>query len=317
MSAITIFGAIDQGLIFAILALGLFITFRILDLPDLTVDGSFVTGLAVSGMMCLQGHPFLGLFLSLLAGFIAGSVTGLLHTKLKINAILSGILTMTALYSINFRIMGLKPSIILYNKTTVFTFIDKNLMVNNFNLSKGLMICVINIILIFLLNNFLKTRLGLALRATGDNESMMTANSVNTDFMKILAFALCNSLVSLSGAIYIQYNQQSSYTVGTGMLVLSIASIIIGEAIFSRKTIFINLISVVLGAVVYRIFIAFAFQLGLAANDLKIFSAFIVIIAISLSKMKLSVCKNFSLKVSMRKILLLRKSTKGKGVNYD
>jgi putative ABC transport system permease protein len=286
MSLITIFGSIDQGLIFGILSLGLYVAFRILDLPDLTVDGSFVTGLAVSGMFALNGHPYLGVLFAIIAGFFAGAFTGLLHTKFNIQPILAGILTMTALYSINLKIMGLKPSIIFYGKETVFSFMEGRFSISGIDVGKGVLLLIITLIITGLLYWFLQTQIGLSLRATGDNEVMVRSSSINTDLMKIIGFGICNALVGLSGAVYIQYNQQASYTVGTGMLVLSLASIIIGEALFSTKTLIRHLISIVLGSIVYRIFIAIAFQLGLASSDLKLFSAAIVITAISVPQVK-------------------------------
>jgi len=286
MSLIILIGALDQGLIFAVLSLGLFVAFRILDLPDLTVDGSFVTGLALCGMACLSGHYLIGLLLAFIGGGIAGVFTGILHTKLKIQAILAGILTMTALYSINLKIMKLKPSIIFYDKDTIFSFIEGKFMLAGLDISKTVLLAFIVIVITALLLYFLKTQLGLSLRATGDNEVMVRSSSINTDFTKILGFAICNALVGLSGGIYIEYTKQASYTVGVGMLVLSLASIIIGEAIFPHKSMLKHLVAVVIGSIIYRFFITFAFQLGLPSSDLKLFSALIVIIAISIPVFK-------------------------------
>jgi putative ABC transport system permease protein len=181
MSLITIFGSIDQGLIFGILSLGLYVAFRILDLPDLTVDGSFVTGLAVSGMFALNGHPYLGVLFAIIAGFFAGAFTGLLHTKFNIQPILAGILTMTALYSINLKIMGLKPSIIFYGKETVFSFMEGRFSISGIDVGKGVLLLIITLIITGLLYWFLQTQIGLSLRATGDNEVMVRSSSINSD----------------------------------------------------------------------------------------------------------------------------------------
>lgn len=182
--------------------------------------------------------------------------------------------------------MGLKPSIIFYGKTTIFSFIENHFILLGLDVSKSILLLIIVMIVLGLMLWFFKTNLGLALRATGDNEIMVRSSSINTDFMKILGFALANALVGLSGGIYIQYNQQASYTVGIGMLVLSLASIIIGETIFSTKNLLADLVSIVLGSIVYRFLITYAFQLGLPASDIKLFSAVIVIFAISIPVVK-------------------------------
>lgn len=292
LSILTLFSSIEQGLIFAILAIGLFITFRILDLPDLTVDGSFVTGLAICGMFCLQGHYLMGIIMAMLGGAVCGVVTALLHTKLKIQAILAGILTMTGLYSVNLKIMNLKPTIYFFDQKTIFTFISNKFYLLGVDIGKMLLLLLLVALVIIILNLFLKTKTGLSLRATGDNFQMVRSNGVNTNKMKVIGFSVANALVALSGAIYIEYNMQASHTVGVGMLVLGLASIIIGEAIFKNRTLLTELVAISLGAIVYRIIITFAFGLGLPASDLKLFSAIIVIVAIFIFNIKDRVQKN-------------------------
>lgn len=280
-----VFGSLELGLIFAILALGLFITFRILNLPDLTVDGSFVTGSAVSAILTLVAHPFLGLFAGFLVGLFAGLCTGLLHTKLKIHEILAGILTMTGLYSINLMIMQDKPSLFFYQEKTYFNLLE-NVLVNNYDISKFLLLCLLVGLVMLVLFYFLKTQLGLQLTATGDNEIMVRSSSINTDMMKILGFMLTNGLVGLAGALYTQYTKTASITSGTGMLVLGLASIIIGESILPKRKGGLTIVAVVLGSILYRGLLTFAFTLGLSTRDLKLFSAVIVVIALAIPQIQ-------------------------------
>ncbi len=282
MAISTIIGSVEQGLIFALLALGLFIVFRILDLPDLTVDGSFVTGLAYSALWAQADRPFVGILMGCLGGVAAGAVTGILHTSLKIHAILAGILTMTGLYSINLMLMGDKPSIFFFGNKTMFSPMENRFFVQGTDVGKLLLLSLIVALLLCLLYLFFKTRTGLSLRATGDNECMVRSSSINTDAMKILGFVLCNLLVAFSGAVYAQYNMTATNGMGTGMLVLGLASIIIGETIVGKRGMLRHLLAVVAGAVIYRMMLTFAFTLGLPPVHLKLFSALIVVLAISL-----------------------------------
>ena len=281
MTLSTLLGSIELGLIFAILSLGLFITFRILDLPDLTVDGSFVTGLAYSAVWAVAKNPLMGIIMGVLGGMLAGIVTGILNTKLKIHAILAGILTMTGLYSINLFVMGDKPSVFFYGEKTIFTPFEGKFFLAGVDIGK-----LVVAVLVTVLKLFLMTQIGLSLRATGDNEAMVRSSSINTDAMKVLGFALCNMLVGLSGAIYAQYNMTATHGVGTGMLVLGLASIIIGETVIGKRGMLRHLIAVVIGAIIYRIMLAIAFGLGLPAIYLKLFSAVIVVLAISIPLIK-------------------------------
>lgn len=286
MTLSTLLGSIELGLIFAILSLGLFITFRILDLPDLTVDGSFVTGLAYSAVWSVAKNPLMGIIMGVLGGMLAGIVTGILNTKLKIHAILAGILTMTGLYSINLFVMGDKPSVFFYGEKTIFTPFEGKFFLAGVDIGKLILLLIIVAVLVTVLKLFLMTQIGLSLRATGDNEAMVRSSSINTDAMKVLGFALCNILVGLSGAIYAQYNMTATHGVGTGMLVLGLASIIIGETVIGKRGMLRHLIAVVTGAIIYRIMLAIAFSLGLPAIYLKLFSAVIVVLAISIPLIK-------------------------------
>lgn len=287
MNLTVILGALELGAIFSILSLGLYISFKVLDIPDLTVDGSFTTGCAVSAIVTVASSPVLGLILAFVAGALAGLVTGLLITKLKINAILAGILTQTALYSINLRIMDGKPNISLLDSKTIFTNINQ---ITSYGTLIVLFIFVIVIVL--LLNYFLKTQLGLALRACGDNEDMVRASSIDTDKMKLIGLSLANGLVGLSGALYTQQQTYSDITAGIGMMVIGLASIIIGTTFIKNEKVLISLIATVIGAIFYRFVLTFALQVCITSGDLKLLSAVIVVIAISSTKLKLGGKKN-------------------------
>ena len=287
MNLTVILGALELGAIFSILSLGLYISFKVLDIPDLTVDGSFTTGCAVSAIVTVASSPALGLLLAFVAGALAGLVTGLLITKLKINAILAGILTQAALYSINLRIMDGKPNISLLDSKTIFTNINQ---ITSYGTLILLFIFVIVIVL--LLNYFLRTQLGLALRACGDNEDMVRASSIDTDKMKLIGLSLANGLVGLSGALYTQQQTYSDITAGIGMMVIGLASIIIGTTFIKNEKVLVSLIATVVGAIFYRFVLTFALQVGITSGDLKLLSAVIVVIAISSTKLKLRGKKN-------------------------
>lgn len=302
-----IFGSVEQGIIYAIMALGVYLTFRVLDFPDLTVDGSFVTGAATAATMITLGYnPIISTICATLAGFVAGSITGLLHTKAKINSLLSGILMMIALYSINLRIMGTtidtavgRPNIPLANSDSLFTLffgfweklgIDKTLngmlssmgiehVPNNWGTIFIMFILTFAIKLIF--DWFLKTEVGLAIRATGDNDKMIRSFSANTDTLIILGLGLSNGLVALSGALIAQYGKFADVGMGIGMIVIGLASVIIGEAIFGTKTIVRTTLAVIFGAIIYRIVLALALQVDfLDTGDMKLITAIIVVIAL-------------------------------------
>ena len=263
MSLSVIQGALELGLIYAIMSLGIFISFRILNIPDLTIDGTFTLGTSVSAIFAVNGHPVLGVLFALIAGGLAGCVTGFLQTKMKIQPILAGILTMTALYSVNLRVMGQKPNLSLFDKESIFSGLSR-LMGDQFaDLVMIALILVTSIVAIFF---FLKTQLGMSLRATGDNEDMVRASSINSDAMKIMGLAIANAFVALAGAILAQYQSFSDVSGGIGMMVVGLASIIVGEAIFGRKSIIRSLLAVVIGAVVYRFVLTIALRIGLEAG---------------------------------------------------
>ena len=281
MTESVVLGTLEKGLVFSFLALGIFISFRILDIPDLSVDGTFTLGVAVSVMNAYNGSPVRGIILAVIAGAAAGCVTGLLVTKLKVQPILAGIITMTALYSINLKIMS-RPNISLWRKDTLFTYFEDSLGEYNKVIVSGIVLIAVSLILFL----FLKTQLGMSLRATGDNEFMVRASSINSDTMKILGFALANGLVSLSGAMYAQYSSAGDTNSGTGMLVVGLASIIIGEIFFKKHSILFGILAAIIGATAYRYVLAFAMGLGMDSNYTKLFSAVIVAIAIAVPAVK-------------------------------
>jgi putative tryptophan/tyrosine transport system permease protein len=264
-------GSVELGLLYAIMALGVYITFRILDFPDLTVDGSFTTGGAIAAVMIAGGSsPLLATVAAFGGGVIAGVCTGLLHTKGKINALLSGILMMIALYSINLRIMG-KANIPLLGVDTLLT--DVNVL---------LVMPFIVLAVKLALDWFFHTDMGLALRATGDNQRMIRSFGVNTDSTIIIGVSLSNGMVALSGALIAQYSAFAEITMGVGMIVIGLASVIIGEAIFGARTVVRATLAVVLGAIVYRLVVAVALRVGLEPTDMKLMTALIVIVALML-----------------------------------
>jgi putative ABC transport system permease protein len=265
-------GAVELGLLYALMALGVYITFRILNFPDLTVDGSFTTGAAIATVMMINGYaPWISSLAAFGGGLAAGACTGLLHTKGKINGLLSGILMMIALYSINMRIMG-KPNTSLRGTETLFTDLSPLIIMPFF-------VLVVKI----LLDLFLHSDLGLALRATGDNPLMIQSLGANTDHTKILGVSLSNGLVALSGALIAQQSGFADISMGIGMIVIGLASVIIGEAIFGARTVFRATLAVILGSIIYRIVVALALRIEwFDASDMKLITAIIVIIALVL-----------------------------------
>ncbi|MED4990235.1 ABC transporter permease [Geobacillus sp. NFOSA3] len=292
-----IFSAIEAGFIYAIMALGVYLSFRILDFPDLTVDGSFVTGAAVASVLIINGtNPFLASAAALLVGFAAGSITGILHTKGKINPLLSGILMMIALYSINLRIMG-RSNVPLLQQDTVMTAMTEawqnaglDKAINSMISFAGFVprtwaifvtMAFVAIVIKLLLDQLLKTEIGLALRATGDNKQMVSSFSANTDWLTIFGLGLSNALVAFSGALVAQYGGFSDVGMGIGMIVIGLASVIIGEALFGARTIARATLAVIGGAIVYRIILALALRVQfLETGDVKLITAVIVIVAL-------------------------------------
>jgi len=284
---------IEEGLLFAIMALGVYISFRVLNFPDLSVDGSYPLGAAVAAIMIFKGlNPFLVLPLSILAGALAGLLTGVLHTRLKIAPLLAGILTMICLYSINLRIMG-RPNISLSpylgHKTVISILKGINLPLENIYFIP-LAFLVVVVALKLLLDLFLHTELGLAVRTTGDNEQMSRADGINTDTTKIIGLSLSNGMVALSGALFAQYQGFADISMGIGMIIAGLASVIIGEALIRGRTVGMITFEVVIGAIAYRLAIAAAlkwgYNFGFKPTDLKLLTGLLVILILSFPILK-------------------------------
>lgn len=276
-------GAFEQGLIYSFMVMGLYISYKILNVADLTVDSSFTLGAAVTAVFTAAGQPWLGLLAGIAAGAAAGIITGLLQTKLRIQPILSGILTMTGLYSVNLLIMG-KSSLSTAGKENVFalfSFLGKGF-------SKIPLLIILAAGVIALLTVFFRTQIGMSVRATGDNEQMVRASSINADAMKILGLAAANALVALSGGLLQQYNNAASADMGVGTVVIGLASIVIGEALFRRGGVLRGLISALLGSIIYRCIFAAVLQIGLDASYMKLFTALFIVAAVAVPTIKRS-----------------------------
>ena len=279
-----IISTVAQGLLWAVLAMGVFITFRILNIADLSVEGSFPLGGAVAAVLLAEKYnPATAIVVAGIAGMLAGAMSGLLHTKLKIPALMAGILTMIALYSVILRVMG-KANLSLLNTDTVFTSMEfLNLSPNMTTFVVGLFIAVAIPLWMYW---FFGTEIGMAVRATGNNPQMIRAMGVNTDDMFLLGLVLSNGLVAVSGAFVAQDNGFADVGMGAGTIVIGLASVIIGEVVFGSRNFKNSLISVVLGSILYRIVIAVVLYLGMPPNDLKLFTAILVAIALSLPLVK-------------------------------
>lgn len=276
-------GAVAQGVLWGIMVLGVYITYRLMDIADLTVDGSFALGACVCAVLVVNKRvdPVVALLVSAMAGLAAGAVTGILHTIFEIPAILAGILTQISLWSINLRLMGGKSNIPLLK---VETLISKFVKITGLTQSQASMIIgiIAAIVIILFLYWFFGTEIGSALRATGNNEDMVRALGVNTKMTKLLALTLSNGLVGLSGALVCQSQKYGDINLGTGAIVIGLASIVIGEVLMGRLTSFYwKLTSVVVGSIVYFVIRALVLRMGLDANDMKLLSAIIVALALS------------------------------------
>ncbi|MDD7609374.1 MAG: ABC transporter permease [Spirochaetales bacterium] len=286
-------GAVSQGILWGLMTLGVYFTFRILNVADMTVDGSFATGGAITAVLICKGmNPVLTLIFVFITGTICGFVTGFMNTKLKINILLASILTQIALYSINIRIMGKANTPLLGNPTMMSqlkSLFDGKITTTTCSLIIGLVVIAIVIAICYW---FFGTEYGSAIRATGSNENMVRAMGVNTDTTKIVGLMLSNGLVALSGAFVAQSQGYADVGMGTGTIVIGLASIIIGEVIFgSHFGFWYTLISVVFGSIVYRIVIAVVLQLGLKSTDLKLLTALIVAISLSVPVFKSKIDK--------------------------
>ena len=283
-----IIGVIEEGLIYAIMALGLYITYKILDFPDLSVDGTFPMGAAVTAMLILKGvHPALTLVLSFAAGLLAGCITGLIHVKLKVRDLLSGIIMMTALYSINLRIAG-KANLPIFSKETIFenTFLDAAVP----EALDPYLVCIILFVIVLvckiLLALFLKTRAGYLLRAVGDNEVLVTSLAKDKGMVKILGLALANGFVALAGCVYCQQKGFFEVSTGTGTMVIGLASVIIGTKLLKRFHGVKATTAVIFGSIVYKACVSLAIALGMAASDLKLITAVLFLIILVASNRK-------------------------------
>ena len=272
------------------MAIGVYITYRILDIADLTAEGCFTLGAGITCKLITSGfNPFVSTLFALVGGLLAGLCTGLLHTKLKIPALLAGILTMTGLWSINLRVMG-KSNIPLLRETSIITMLENTgLNKNNAAIVAGL---VLTVVVILFLWWFFSTEIGYSLRATGNNKNMIRANGVNTDNATILGIMLGNGLIALSASLVAQYNSFADIQMGVGTIVIGLASVIIGEVVFGSRTILRSLIAVALGSVLYRIIIAIVLRLGLRADDMKLISSILLAVALCFPTVRNIAVKN-------------------------
>ena len=273
--------ALEAGVIYALVALALFLSYTILDIADLTTDGAFTLGCAVSATVCLMGHPVLALPMAMLAGAAAGFVTAFLQTKLGVPSILAGIITNFGLYSVNLTVMG-SANVNLYKSDTIFSLVKETGFAGSWH--KLLVASVVVLAVCVLLVLFLRTQLGLSLRATGDNRDMVSASSINPAFTTTVGLCLSNAVVALSGALIAQYQKFADNTLGTGMVVIGLASLIIGEVLFGRggpHALAKGVLAATVGAVVYRIIVAAAIAVNIDAKNMKLVSALIVAAAIS------------------------------------
>ena len=267
---------IEQSLIFTIMVLGVYISFRILNFPDMTVDGTFPLGAAISAKLLTLGvNPYLTLLVALVAGAAAGAITGLIHVKLKVKDLLAGILVMTALYSVNLRVMG-KSNIPLFEEDNIF------------NTEYSMMITIVVLILIskFLLDYLLKTKFGFALKALGDNENLIVSLGLNEEKYKIYGLMIANAFVAFSGAVLAQYQGFADVGMGTGIIVIGLASIIIGDTLFGKRRRLAGTTIVIIGSILYRGVIAVTLSMGMDASDLKLITSVIVIVILWIQKQK-------------------------------
>lgn len=289
-----VLSATSQGLLWSLLAIGVYLTFRILDIADLTAEGSFPLGGGIAAVLITNGmQPILATLLAFGGGALAGLITGLLNTKLKIPALLAGIITMTGLYSITSRVMG-APNIPLLGEDTIFT------SAQHLGLTKNTAVILIGIIIaavaILLLVLFFKTEIGLAIRATGDNPAMSEANGVRTENMKLLGYMISNGCIALSGALLAQNNGFADLNAGVGTIVIGLASIIIAEVLLRHKPIGVRLITIVIGAILYRLILGLVFEMNVEPSDSKLASAIVLVLCLSLPQVRNKFTLNLNFK---------------------
>ena len=273
ISMAVITSALELGFIYSLVALALFLSFRVLNIADMTTDGSFVLGCAVSATLAVAGHPYLALPAAMLAGACAGTVTALLQTRWGVPSILAGIITNTGLYTVNLAVMGFSSNVNMMKADTIFSAFPGMRLVPA---------VIITVTIAALLVLFLSTRLGLSIRATGDNPDMVRASSINTGFTITIGLAVSNSITALSGAVLAQYQKTADINLGTGMVIIGLASLIIGESIFRKGKLWVKALGAVVGCILYRFIIAIALRLDLPSECLKLVSAVIVAVAIAL-----------------------------------
>ena len=282
ISTALIFSALELGCIYALVALALFLSYKTLNIADMTTDGAFTLGCAVSATVAVAGHPFLAIPLAMMAGAAAGFITAFLQTRMRIPSILAGIITNTGLYTVNLAVMGFSSNVSMLKASTVFTVL-KPVLGTYYRLLPA---AVLAVLVAGLLVLFLKTRLGLSIRATGDNPDMVRASSINTAFTVTVGLCMANALTALSGALLAQYQKTADINLGTGMVIIGLASLIIGETLTRKGSIGKKAFGAVLGSILYRFIIAIALRLDLPSECLKLISAVIVALAIGLPALR-------------------------------
>ena len=297
--------ALSQGMIYAPMALGVFVAFRILKTPDLTIDGSFVAGMCTCAVVTIAGYPYLGILCGMAAGTLAGLVTGLQQTRLGINPLLSGILTMTGLYTVNFMLLGGQSNLYLQhteiNSAGAETQVASETLYKAFrslmagitgdrkfdsNLSALIITALILAVTAAALAVFFRTRTGIAIRATGDNEEMVRSSSINADRSRVIGIMLSNALVALSGALLCEQQRYADLNFGSGMLVVGLASVIIGQVFFGHRGVTLGIVSAIAGSLVYRMILQFAYKVEMPSYAVKLLSAVIVVIALTIPRIR-------------------------------
>ncbi len=271
--------ALELGCIYALVAMALYLSFRVLNIADMTTDGAFTLGCAVSATAAVAGHPVLGLLLAMAAGAAAGAITALLQTRLGVPSILAGIVTNTGLYTVNLAVMGFSSNVPMLKTTTVFTMLEG--LLGKEAPVQLILAAVIAVAACAALVLFLGTRLGLSIRATGDNPDMVRASSINTAFTVLIGLCISNALTALSGAVLAQYQRSADINLGTGMVVIGLASLIIGETLFARGGLWTKAAAALAGSILYRFIIALALRANIPSECLKLLSAVIVGLAIA------------------------------------
>ena len=281
-STTVLINALELGCIYSLVALALFLSFRVLNIADMTTNGAFTLGCAVSATLAVAGHPYLALPAAMLAGAAAGFITAVLQTRFRIPSILAGIITDTGLYTVNLAVMGFSSNVNLLKKATLFADV-KPFLGPCYRLIPSAAVALLIAGLMIL---FLKTRLGLSIRATGDNPDMVRASSINTAFTVTVGLCIANALTALSGALLAQYQKSADINLGTGMVIIGLASLIIGEALLPKGKLWLKVLGAILGSVVYRFIIAMALRIDLPTECLKLVSAVIVALAIGLPALR-------------------------------